>query len=254
GLMWDGSTAGYRYTHQGTSGGYVEKLDISGSTGSAITLTNTTRLWAAGNPHPTPGMVAQVNTAKSNGYYRQYDQQQPFTASQLGHLALDMIGLIPGIGEPADAINAGWYAAEGNWVDAGFSAAGTIPMLGWLGTAAKWGKRFVKATNTGTALVKYDADFAVGQLTAGGRATASQLDEFGAAQGWARSKTPTGPVKYTDGNGVVRVTIKQGSPRTPGSGGPHVELRNPDGTRIDPFGNPVSRTSPGNHTPIVWDW
>ncbi|WP_202627999.1 RHS repeat-associated core domain-containing protein, partial [Cellulomonas sp. APG4] len=110
------------------------------------------------------------------------------------------------------------------------------------------------AANTGTALVKYDADFAVGQLTAGGRATASQLDEFGAAQGWARSQTATGPVKYTDGNGVVRLTIKQGSPRAPGSGGPHVELRNADGARIDPFGNPVSRTSPGNHTPIVWDW
>lgn len=113
---------------------------------------------------------------------------------------------------------------------------------------------FGVAANTGTALVKYDADFAVGQLTAGGRATASQLDEFGAAQGWVRSQTATGPVKYTDGNGVVRLTIKQGSPRAPGSGGPHVELRNPDGARIDPFGNPVSRTSPGNHTPIVWDW
>ena|GEM_PF-5385421 len=110
------------------------------------------------------------------------------------------------------------------------------------------------AANTGTALVKYDADFAVGQLTAGGRATASQLDEFGSLQGWARSQTATGPVKFTDGNGVVRLTIKQGSPRAPGSGVPHVELRNPDGIRIDPFGNPVSRTSIGNHTPIVWDW
>ena len=110
------------------------------------------------------------------------------------------------------------------------------------------------AANTGTAIVIYDADFAVGQLAAGGRATASQLDEFGAAQGWARSQTATGPVKYTDENGVVRLTIKQGSPRAPGSGGPHVEIRNADGIRIDPLGNPVSRTSPGNHTPIVWDW
>jgi RHS repeat-associated protein len=115
------------------------------------------------------------------------------------------------------------------------------------GTAAR-------ATKFGTALVKYDADFAIGQLTAGGRATASRLDKFGAAQGWARSQTATGPVKYADENGVVRLTIKQGSPRTPGSGGPHVELRNVDGLRVDPYGNPVSRTSPGNHTPIVWDW
>ncbi|MEU4383699.1 hypothetical protein [Promicromonospora sp. NPDC023805] len=24
--------------------------------------------------------------------------------------------------------------------------------------------------------------------------------------------------------------------------------------RIDPYGNEVTRKSPGNHTPIVWDW
>ena len=39
------------------------------------------------------------------------------------------------------------------------------------------------ATNTGTDLVKYDADFAAGQLTSGGNASASQLDEFGSSQG-----------------------------------------------------------------------
>lgn len=111
-----------------------------------------------------------------------------------------------------------------------------------------------QASGNGTSIVKYDADFAVGQLAAGGRATASQLDDFGASQGWARSQTATGPVKYTDSNGVVRLTIKQGSARSTGSGSLHVELRNADGVRIDPFGNPVTRKSPGNHTPIVWDW
>ena len=98
------------------------------------------------------------------------------------------------------------------------------------------------------------ADAALSDLTAGGRATASQLDEFGAAQGWARSQTATGPVKYTDPNGVVRLTIKRGSDRAPGSGSPHVELRNVDGFRVDSVGNLVTRRSPGNHTPIVWDW
>lgn len=110
------------------------------------------------------------------------------------------------------------------------------------------------AANSGKVLTRYDPDFALGQLTSGGRASASQLDEFGAAQGWARSQTATGPVKYTDANGVVRLTIKRGSPRAPGSGGPHVELRNADGYRVDPYGNLVTRKSPGNHTPIEWDW
>lgn len=106
----------------------------------------------------------------------------------------------------------------------------------------------------GAALLKYDADFAMGQVTSGGRATASQLDEFGSAQGWVRSQSATGPVKFSDANGVVRLTIKQGSSRAPGSGGPHVELRNAGGLRVDPLGNAVTRRSTGNHTPIIWDW
>ncbi|PUB31811.1 RHS repeat-associated protein [Promicromonospora sp. AC04] len=104
------------------------------------------------------------------------------------------------------------------------------------------------------ALVKYDADFALGQITQGGRATSSQLDEFGASQGWARSQTANGPLKYRDENGVVRLTIKRGSPNAPGSGDPHVEMRNAAGNRVDPYGKEVTRKSLGNHTPIVWDW
>ena len=82
---------------------------------------------------------------------------------------------------------------------------------------------------------------------------ASDLEKYARDQGWTRSQTPDGPVKYTDDNGVVRMTIKKGSPRAPGSGDPHVEIRNGDGVRTDPYGNPVTRKSPGNHTPITWD-
>jgi hypothetical protein len=37
--------------------------------------------------------------------------------------------------------------------------------------------------------------------------------------------------------------------RTPGSGG--LQLRDPSGSRTDPFGNPVARRNPGNHYPYV---
>ena len=109
-------------------------------------------------------------------------------------------------------------------------------------------------TAVGTAVVRYDANFALGQVTANGRATASQLDDFGAAQGWVRTQTATGPVKFVDENGVVRLTIKGGSDRAPGSALPHVEIRNASGQRVDSLGTPVTRKSPGNHTPITWDW
>jgi Pretoxin HINT domain len=103
------------------------------------------------------------------------------------------------------------------------------------------------------ALQAYDPNFALGQMVAGGRATASQLDEFGTSVGWFRSQTATGPIKFTDENAVVRLTIKLGSNRAPGSSNPHVEIRNALGQRVDPFGIPVTRTSPRNHTPIIWD-
>ena len=105
----------------------------------------------------------------------------------------------------------------------------------------------------GNQLVPYNPDVALSQLTRGLDATASQLIRFVTAQGWRRVQTPTGPIKFVDANGIVRLTIKQGSPRAPGSGSPHVEMRNARGERIDAFGFQVTRRSPGNHTPIVWD-
>lgn len=72
-------------------------------------------------------------------------------------------------------------------------------------------------------------------------------------QGWHPTATPTGPLKYVDKNGLIRVTIKQGSSRTVGSEQPHVELRNAKNCRIDIQGRPVIRKSPANHTPIYWD-
>jgi hypothetical protein len=82
---------------------------------------------------------------------------------------------------------------------------------------------------------------------------ASELENYAKDQGWVRSQTPNGPIKYTDQNGVVRMTIKHGSNRAPGSGNPHVEIRDASGQRTDPFGNPVTRKSPDNHTAIDWD-
>lgn len=64
-----------------------------------------------------------------------------------------------------------------------------------------------------------------------------------------------GPLKYTDANGVVRLTIKNGSGRAPGSAAPHIEVRDATGQRINPrTGEPVTRRSPDNHTEIDYDF
>src|SRR3546814_5038464 len=83
--------------------------------------------------------------------------------------------------------------------------------------------------------------------------SASGLIRWSESKGFKRTQAVGGPIKYVDGKGVVRVTIKRGSARAPGSGTPHVELRNASGQRIDPAGNPVARRSADNHTPINWD-
>lgn len=87
----------------------------------------------------------------------------------------------------------------------------------------------------------------------GRRAKASELKIYAESKGWKLQKSQDGPIKYIDENGVVRITIKRGSPRTPGSEQPHVELRSSEGVRIDPLGNPVNRKSLGNHTEIDYD-
>lgn len=92
-----------------------------------------------------------------------------------------------------------------------------------------------------------------GYFENGGVPPASDLEEYAKGQGWVRQQTETGPPTYVDENGVRRIVLKEGSPRTPGSDTPHVELRDASGQRIDSQGNPVSKRSPGNHTPITWD-
>ncbi|WP_161487963.1 hypothetical protein, partial [Paenibacillus glacialis] len=58
-------------------------------------------------------------------------------ALDITQVVLDVAGLIPGIGEAADLLNAGIYAARGDYANAALSAAAAIPFVGWGATAAK---------------------------------------------------------------------------------------------------------------------
>ncbi|MDX3524821.1 polymorphic toxin-type HINT domain-containing protein, partial [Streptomyces scabiei] len=62
--------------------------------------------------------------------------------SPIGHATLDVVGLVPGFGEPADLLNGLWYTAEGNYIDAGLAYASAIPIAGYAASAAK-GARYV---------------------------------------------------------------------------------------------------------------
>ncbi len=51
-------------------------------------------------------------------------------AKEEGHTALDFVGAIPVVGELADGVNGIWYLVEGDRVNAGFSFASMLPLIG----------------------------------------------------------------------------------------------------------------------------
>jgi hypothetical protein len=55
---------------------------------------------------------------------------------------LDVVGLIPGIGEFADGANGIIYVLQGDWTNAGLSLASMLPVGGQAASAARIGKRF----------------------------------------------------------------------------------------------------------------
>lgn len=60
------------------------------------------------------------------------------------HIALDAAGLAPGLGVFPDAVNAVYYLIEGDWVNAGISAAAMVPVFGQGATATKYGVKVTK--------------------------------------------------------------------------------------------------------------
>lgn len=60
--------------------------------------------------------------------------------SNVGHAALDIVGLVPVVGEAADVVNGVWYLAEKDYVNAGLSFASAIPVAGYGATAVKGAK------------------------------------------------------------------------------------------------------------------
>lgn len=92
-----------------------------------------------------------------------------WTWSDVGHLALDVGGLVPVIGEAADLANAAWLASKGRYLDAGLSLVSMVPIVG---DAIGKGGKLVKsgaaklAGPALNALGRMDFDELLGPLTA----------------------------------------------------------------------------------------
>ncbi len=98
------------------------------------------------------GVVAvdavNIMTAFEEDLLERTENKNPI--SELGHLVLDIFGLIPGLGEIADGVNAVWYFAEGDVVNGAISAGAMIPFAGWVASGGKWVKRGENAIDLAT--------------------------------------------------------------------------------------------------------
>lgn len=68
------------------------------------------------------------------------------------HLTLDVVGLVPIVGEAADLINGAIYLVEGDMVNAGLSASAAVPFAGWAATGSKLAVKVVTLAGGAKAL------------------------------------------------------------------------------------------------------
>jgi uncharacterized protein RhaS with RHS repeats len=60
---------------------------------------------------------------------------------------LDVVGLVPGFGEPVDLVNGGIYAVRGDYLNAGLSLGAAVPFAGWGATLGKFANKLDDATS-----------------------------------------------------------------------------------------------------------
>jgi Pretoxin HINT domain len=170
--------------------------------------------FAAGNP---------VNMIDMTGHWPSF--------SSIGHATLDVAGLVPGLGEPADLINGAWYAAQGNEVDAALSFASAVPIAGYGASAvkaAKYGDKAVDALRAGdnvvdgTKSIVRTSDNAPRPTGAGisDAALASRGKSLTSSPSGAKTSGSTSGAKAGGGGSPSKPPTQPPPPPAPGRSGP----------------------------------
>ncbi len=112
---------------------------------------------ATANTRPRPESPAQLNPASGGSPSGGPTAFEPSSKKKgrglwdVVHTGLDAVGLLPGVGEPADLFNCALYAGRGKGVDAGLSCGSAIPIAGYGATAAKAARRAKEAADAAKA-------------------------------------------------------------------------------------------------------
>jgi Domain of unknown function (DUF4157) len=95
------------------------------------------------NTNPNCCLRGDITVSEERGIGGQTCTELPPGPLEILHTALDLAGLIPALGVVPDAINAGIYLIEGDWVNAGISAVSIIPIFGDAATVVRVGRRTI---------------------------------------------------------------------------------------------------------------
>lgn len=154
--------------------------------------------------------------------------------SQLGHTALDAVGEVPIVGSVSEGVNAVWYGAQGDYLDAGLSAASAIPGVGEGVDAmrlakdgigiAKDGETVVRDVHDGETIAR-DARTTDATLTGATRERPPEPVRTGVKPGDADPSTAPhnpkarGPADPVGPDGGARGGGNPDAPKEPGGGG-----------------------------------
>lgn len=158
-----------------------------------------------------------------------------------GHTALDGAGMVPGIQEVANGVNAVWYATEGDWANAGISAAGMIPIAGDAAVGARLvakGAKAVKELGTGAkelapaeeAAKKLRPDFVADQNGTIVPTSKSRLEDGFQRGGFPSESTKSPGTMYTLPDGS-KARVMEPS----GQAGSRASFTDRNGSPVSPF-------------------
>ncbi|HKR65185.1 MAG TPA: hypothetical protein VJZ00_15750 [Thermoanaerobaculia bacterium] len=102
------------------------------------------RIWTS-NTNPHCCLEGDIDVSQEANLSGASCTELPDDALTILHGALDLAGLIPVLGAVPDAINAGVYSIEGDWTNAGLSAAAMVPIFGEGVTVSKLGIKVTRA-------------------------------------------------------------------------------------------------------------
>ena len=182
--------------------------------------------------NPAAAGIEDRTPSKSNG------------DAALGHALLDVAGLLPGVGEPADAANCAWHGAEGNTSDATLSCAGAVPGFGMFATGLKFGmKAFDGAKTTSRAPRPPDG------VTMSADDALNRADSF---LGEQYGEVAPGVYRSADGTRQVRMTDSDLAPSQNHAGAAHLNFEE-GRTVVTPSGRQSFRSNPNGNSHVYID-